>query len=189
MTDIIPSPWRPLRPADFGKAAAVSASLISRLDFVTDWRLQKSYYLAEVWSIEERLTRLSAAEFASWTHGPWSLHVREASESLEAGGVIERYTKPARRQPEAEFLRMAKPKAAPKLEEDEAEFLERVAEQIRFLDGDTLTKVAKRTLPYLETKPQLLIDLDGYLEDIKRKHARLVESPRIAALVAEAKAE
>ena len=63
---VVRSPWRPISEADRRRAALVVANLISRLDFGTDWRLQKAYFLAEVWSIEERLRRLSAVDFASW---------------------------------------------------------------------------------------------------------------------------
>src|SRR5207249_10830748 len=114
---VVRSPWRPISEADRRRAALVVANLISRLDFVTDWRLQKAYYLAEVWSIDERLCRLSGADFASWTHGPWSLHVREAAEILEAKGILVRTKQRAKRRPEAEFLKVVKADQLPDLGE------------------------------------------------------------------------
>ena len=75
------------------------------------------------------------------------------------------------------------------LRDADREFLDSVADEIRYLNGDDLTKVAKATPPYLATAPRHLIDLDRYLDDLRRKHARFAESPKVAALVAEAKAE
>ena len=181
--------WRSLGASDARKAQVVSANLIARLDFVTDWRLQKAYFLSEVWSIEERLKRLSAVDFASWTHGPWSLHVREATEALESDLVVRRETQPARRRSEAEFLNVPEPKDIPAMSGEESEFLDVVAAQIRFLDGESLTKVAKATPPYAASRARQLIDLDGYLETLRRKHSRFAASQKVAALIAEAKAE
>jgi uncharacterized phage-associated protein len=156
---------------------------------VTDWRLQKAYFLSEVWSIEERLKRLSAVDFASWTHGPWSLHVREATEALESTMIVRRETQPARRRSEAEFLSVPEPEEVPAMSNEEYEFLDMVAAQIRFLDGESLTKTAKATPPYVASRARQLIDLDGYLETLRRKHSRLAASQKVAALIAEAKAE
>lgn len=183
------SPWRPLSEAQRSKAAGVAANLVSRLDFVTDWRLQKSYYLAEVWSIEERLSRLSDVEFASWTHGPWSFHVREAEEALEADGLLVRVRQQAKRRPEAEFLRITRRNELPPLEGPEEEFLDSFAAQIKYTDGETLTKIAKATFPFQSTKRKDLVDLDGYLEALKKKHERFARSRKVAKLIAQAKAE
>jgi len=168
---------------------AVAVELIKRLDYVTDWRLQKTYYLAEVWSIEERIRRLSALDFASWNHGPWSLPLREAEEALEAQGVLVRVVGPARRRPEAEFLKVQSSETAPTLPAEDAQFLDAAIDQVKFLDGETLTRVTKTTLPYRRAKPMALIDLDGYLESLRRKHESLQNSPRVAALIAEARRE
>src|SRR5712691_2637292 len=113
--EVAGSPWRPLGEEERRKAASVAANLVSREDIVTDWRLQKSYYLAEVSSLEERLCRLSEVEFASWTHGPWSLHVREAEEALEADGLLVRVRQKAKRRPDAEFLRITQRSKLPAL--------------------------------------------------------------------------
>src|SRR5712691_5223954 len=133
--------WRPLSEAARRKTANMAANLVARLDLVTDWRLQKSYYLAEVWSIEERLRRLSDVEFASWTYGPWSLHVREAEEALEAHGLLVRVRHQAKRRPEAEFFQIPQRTKLPQLEETEVDFLDSFAAQIKYTDGATLTKI------------------------------------------------
>ncbi len=186
---VVPSPWRPLGEEERRKAASVAANLVSRMDFVTDWRLQKSYYLAEVWSIEERLCRLSDVDFASWTHGPWSLHVREAEEALEADGLIDRVRQTARRRPEAEFIRITQRSKVPPLGDSDEEFLDSFAAHIRYTNGETLTKIAKSTVPFQSTKLEDLVDLDGYLEALRKKHERFVRSPKVAKLVDQAKAE
>lgn len=183
-----PSPWRSLSERQARKVDAVSAAFLSNLKYVTDRRLQKAYYLAEVWSIEERLERLSEVDFASWRHGPWSLHVRESEERLESRGVVERIIKPARGGLEVELLRVTKPSGSSALARDELEFLVEVSAAIRFIDSEKLTQVAKATAPFRVTSPEARIDLDGYLETIRKRHAMLVDSPRVAALVAEAKA-
>ena len=184
-----PSPWRPLSESEQARVCAVAVELIKRLDYVTDWRLQKTYYLAEVWSIEERIRRLSALDFASWNHGPWSLPLREAEEALETQGILVRVIRPARRRPEAEFLKVQSSVVAPSLPADDAEFLEAVIDQVKFLDGETLTRVTKTTSPYQLAKPMALIDLDGHLESLRRKHERLQNSPRVVALIEKARRE
>src|SRR4030067_253115 len=107
------SPWRGLSESEVRRGVGVPSNLVSKLDLVTDWRLQKAYFLSEVWSIEERLKRLSAVDFASWTHGPWSLHVREATEALESERTVHREVQPAKRRSEAEFLRVSDPGEVP----------------------------------------------------------------------------
>jgi len=183
------SPWRGLSESEVRRVVGVTSNLVSKLAFVTDWRLQKAYYLAEVWSIEERLSRLSVADFASWTHGPWSLHVREAAEILEAKGTLKRTKQRAKRRSEAEFLKVVKTDQLADLGEKDEEFLESLSRQMRYLSGEKLTEIAKGTPPYVATKRGQRIDLDAYLESIKRKHEELASSPRAAALIAEAKAE
>lgn len=189
LSELVPSPWRALSESEIRRIIGVTSALVPKLDFVTDWRLQKAYYLAEVWSIEERLCRLSEADFASWTHGPWSLHVREAAEFLEAKGTLVRVRQRAKRRPEAEFLKVERADQVVRLGEGDEEFLESVSEQVRYLSGEKLTKIAKATQPYFVTKPAQRIDLDLYLETVRRKHEALVSSPRVAKLVAEARAE
>jgi len=177
-----------LSESQASKVDAVSATFLSNLDYMTDRRLQKAYYLAEVWSIEERLERLSEVDFASWRHGPWSLHVRESEERLESRGVVERIIKPAKGGLEVELLKATKPFGASPLAGDEREFLVGVSAALRFIDSEKLTEVAKATEPFRVTSPEARIDLNGYLETIRTRHAKLVDSPRVAALVAEAKA-
>jgi len=140
-----PSPWRSLSESQASKVDAVSATFLSNLDYMTDRRLQKAYYLAEVWSIEERLERLSEVDFASWRHGPWSLHVRESEERLESRGVVERIIKPAKGGLEVELLKATKPFGASPLAGDEREFLVGVSAALRFIDSEKLTEVAKAT--------------------------------------------
>ena len=189
LNEIALKPWRGLSESEVRRVVGVTSNLVSKLDFVTDWRLQKAYYLAEVWSVEERLCRLSAAEFASWTHGPWSLHVREAAEVLEAKGFLVRTKQRAKRRPEADFLKVVKVNQLADIGEKDEEFLESVSKQMKYLSGEKLTTITKGTQPYLATKQGERIDLDAYLESIKRKHVALANSPRAAALIAEAKAE
>ena len=183
-----PSPWRPLSDSQARKVEAISAALLSHLDFMTDRRLQKVFYLAEVWSIEERLERLSPVDFASWHHGPWSLHVREGTERLESRGIVERVIQPAEGGLEFEFLRVTGPIGSFQLPPAEAEFVVEVSAALRYMKSGKLTHVAKATLPFQRTLPETRIDLDAYLESLKQRHVRLVTSPKVAALVAEAKA-
>ncbi len=134
LSELVVSLWRPLSESEIRRVVGVTSNLVSKLDFVTDWRLQKACYLAEVWSIEERLCRLSGADFASWTHGPWSLHVREAAEILEAKGTLARTKQRAKRRPEAEFLKVVRTDQLAHLGEKDEEFLESVSEQVRYLE-------------------------------------------------------
>ncbi len=182
------SPWRSLSESQARKVEAISATFLSHLDFMTDRRLQKAYYLAEVWSIEERLERLSQVDFASWHHGPWSLHVREGTERLESRGAVERVLTLANDGLEVEFLKVTSPIESPELRREEAEFLVDVSAALRFMKSEKLTRVAKATTPFRLTPPEARIDLDAYLESLKQRHAKLVNSPKVAALVAEAKA-
>jgi len=158
------------------------------MSHVTDQRLQKSFFIAEVWSIEERLRRLSPAEFVAWKHGPWSIHVRQGAEAAVESGSITTTVKAAKRRPEAEFLEGA-PNWKPRLlSKEDLEFLDMTLLQIRYLDNDRLTAVSKASPPFVRTPYGESIDLDGYLRALNEKHAKLQNSDRIARLVAEAKA-
>jgi uncharacterized phage-associated protein len=182
------TPWRTLSDSQARKVEAISATFLSHLDYMTDRRLQKAYYLAEVWSIEERLERLSQVDFASWHHGPWSLHVREGTERLESSGTVERIFRLADDGLEIDFLKVTSPVEFPELRREEAEFLVDVSAALRFMKSAKLTYVAKATTPFRLTPPEARIDLDAYLESLRQRHAKLVNSPKVAALVAEAKA-
>src|SRR3989304_1646397 len=146
------SPWRSLSESAARRIQAVSANLVARLEYVTDWRLQKAAYLAEVWSIEEKFERLSAADFASWSHGPWSLPVREAEEALEVQGVLVRTRGQARRRPEAEFLHIGASATVPRIPDD-AECLAEVGRQRQPRAGLTGTQATIATPPYKEARP------------------------------------
>ncbi len=91
---------------------------------------------------------------------------------------------------DAEFLEIVKiPKSFLSLKEEDEKFIKSFADQIRFIDSEKLTQLAKTTKPYLSTKDKEIIDLDGYLKEMKEKQIRFQDSDRVARFIGEAEAE
>lgn len=179
-----------LRKEDERAIQSVVTLLTLNMGFAPDRRIQKAFFLAEVWSIEERLTRLTRADFASWTHGPWSLQVKVAEEDLQWEGILRPKQDVPKKYKDAEFLEIVKiPKSFLSLKEEDEKFIKSFADQIRFIDSEKLTQLAKTTKPYLSTKDKEIIDLDGYLKEMKEKQIRFQDSDRVARFIGEAEAE
>lgn len=182
-------PQTVLKPADEQTIQAIVANLAAKLPFTTDRRLQKAFYLAEVWSIEERLSRMSLVDFVSWTYGPWSLQIRVVEEKLQDEGVLGIVEKIPKKYEGAEFLQVINARSIPSMKSSEREFLNSFIDQVRYIDSEELTKMAKSTRPFKATKPHEIIGLDRYLAEMQEKHKRFQNSEKVAKLIFDAKAE
>lgn len=180
------TPWRQKPPASMSRIEAVVGELVRCLPYTSDWRIQKACFVAEVQSIEERLERLSDADFAAWDYGPWSLNIREALESLCHRNALRLKVAASARRPQAEYYELASQHQMPALDPESRDFLRQLARSVALLKGEDLTALAKSTAPFLETSPRKLIDLDGYLAEIRSRHQRLQRSKKVSRLVSEA---
>ena len=77
-----------LSPEETDEVLAVVSRIVKPTSGASDRVLQKTYFLACVDSIEDRLLLLPAPRFFSWTHGPWSKELREVFEFAESEGTV-----------------------------------------------------------------------------------------------------
>lgn len=130
----------------------------------SDWTLQKTYYLACVESIEDRITALPDPRFFSWTHGPWSKDLRQLMDMAASVGDVELALVPSKYRSVTRVYKWPRNRELPPMSNPEdAEFLEGFVAHISELKGDELTRLAKETLPYKQTSQGHLIDLEEYL--------------------------
>lgn len=174
-----------VKPDQLDGVLALVSRIIRRKGGASDWTLQKTYYLACVESIEDRLVSMPAPRFFSWNYGPWSKDLRAFMEALGSVGqvridlvrsthqdVTRIYKWPA----EAELPQIPNP--------DDDSFVDGFLARVGALNGELLTTLAKRTVPYAKTLPWHPIDLDGYLAERRSAIERLSDDATLAELLA-----
>ncbi len=174
-----------LTPEQADDVLTVVSQIVSLKGGASDWTLQKTYYLAAVESIEDRLAPLPAPLFFSWRYGPWSKDLRQlinmaaeqgafdiAIVSSKHSGSTKLYRPPRAKKPES----MRNP-------EDQS-FLEDFLSGVSKVSGDELTKLAKETVPFQRAELYRPIDLDAYLNERRAARERLSNDEKLAGILA-----
>jgi len=150
----------------------------------SDWTLQKTYYLACVESIEDRLTALPDPRFFSWTHGPWSKDLRQLVDMAASAGDLELALVPSKYRSVTRVYRWPhKREIPPMANPEDAVFLEGFVTRIAGVAGEELTRLSKETIPYKHTARGRLIDFDQYLESRKKALEQLSNDENLARIL------
>lgn len=149
---------------------AAASRVIRPRGGASDWTLQKTYYLACVESIEDRLSALPDPRFFSWTHGPWSKDLRQLMDMAASVGDVELALVPSKYRSVTRVYKWPRNREIPPMSNPEdAQFLDEFVARVADFKGDQLTQMAKETLPYKHASQGHLIDLEEYL--VARKTA------------------
>lgn len=151
----------------------------------SDWTLQKTYYLACVESIEDRLVTLPDARFFSWSYGPWSKDLRQLVDMAASAGKLALTLARSKYQEVTRVYKWPRGHELPPMANvDDASFLDEFLARSADLTGEELTLLAKETAPYKGTEQGRPIDLNHYLESRRRAVEKLSNDETLAQLLA-----
>lgn len=164
---------------------AVASHVIQPRGGASDWTLQKTYFLACVESIEDRLALLPDPRFFSWTHGPWSKDLRQLMDMAASVGDVEVALVPSRYRTVTRVYRWPRNRTVlPMLKAEDAKFLDDFVSRTSKLKGEELTRLAKETVPFKQTTPGHLIELENYLDSRKAALEGLSNDEDLARILA-----
>ena len=164
---------------------AVASHVIQPRGGASDWTLQKTYFLACVESIEDRLALLPDPRFFSWTHGPWSKDLRQLMDMAASVGDVEVALVPSRYRTVTRVYRWPRNRTVlPMLKAEDAKFLDDFVGRTSKLKGEELTRLAKETVPFKQTTPGHLIELENYLDSRKAALEGLSNDEDLARILA-----
>jgi len=135
----------------------------AKTKYLTEKRLQKLIYTAELYYIEEFCKRLTNIRFKNYNYGVWSPDVADANICLDGIclSIKEEETTGGHL---ASFIELMGEHPFD-LTEDEIRILDKVLEDWEFRTTDELVGFTKSTLPWEESKFGEDVDLDGYIEE------------------------
>ena len=147
---------------------AAASRVIRPRGGASDWTLQKTYFLACVESIEDRLTLLPDPHFFSWTHGPWSKELRQLMDMASSVGDVELALVRSKYRTVTRVYKWPRDRTLPPMSNPEdADFLDEFVARTSKLKGEELTRLAKEAVPFKQTAPGHFIELESYLDSRK----------------------
>jgi hypothetical protein len=178
-------PFGGLSPQATDEVLAIVARIVHQKGGASDWTLQKTYFLACVESIEDRLTMLQAPRFFSWTYGPWSKQLRDIMDLAESVGEVNIELVQSKYQPLTKVYEWPKKNELPPMKNPEdATFVESFVSRVKKLPGEQLTMLAKQTTPFVRTPAGQPIDLGAYLIERTEAIENLSNDQTLAHLLA-----
>lgn len=137
----------------------------AKTEYLTEKRLHKLVYTAELYYIEEFCKRLTNIQFKNYNYGVWSPDVADANMWLD-GIRLNIKEEKTEKGHIASFIELIEDFPF-ELREDEISILDKVLEDWEFEATDELVEFTKSTLPWEESSFGEDIDLDMYIEDCK----------------------
>ncbi|VVB85116.1 Uncharacterised protein [uncultured archaeon] len=134
--------------------------------YLTEIRLVKMIYLAELCAIERLGKRLTDIEFKSYFYGPYSDEIATTGQAISGEDIVMEY-KETNKGLYATFFKTTKDKTCVEhLNDEEFEVLEQVARDWGFKPTKSIVMATKESEPYKETEFGDMIDLDKYKKDM-----------------------
>lgn len=138
-----------------------------KMPYLTEIRLNKLIYAAEIYCIEKFGKRLTDIPFMRYHYGPWSPRI--GAEGAVISGTDIRIE--SRRTPDGHestfFVPIEDKKMSVNILEEKIPVLDDVVEDWRFKSTEELIEFTKSTIPYRRSKFGEVLDLD--------RHARLMK--------------
>lgn len=139
--------------------------LISKSDYLTEKRMQKLFYIAEIEYIQKYGKRFSDVTFISHKHGMYSFDIKYLLDTLEDEGKITSVFKKTKDGYDAQFFHPNKRKIIIELNDKRIEILNAIIKNFIFRSTEEIIKFAKSTKPYKTTPLGKKIDLERYAEE------------------------
>ncbi|MCD4841959.1 MAG: SocA family protein [Methanosarcinales archaeon] len=134
--------------------------------YLTEIRLNKLIYLAELYSIEKLGKRLLDIDFLSYRYGPYSPDIATIGEAISGEDITIEY-ETTNTGHNANFYRTTKDKMCVKhLTVEEFGVLDDIVRDFKFKSTSQIVDAAKNSEPYLKTSFEDVIDLDKYKRDM-----------------------
>ncbi len=156
--------------------------------YLTEIRLIKLIYLAELCAIEKLGKRLIDIDFKSYFYGPYSDVINLTGQAISGKDIIMEYKETNKNGLYATFFKTTKDKTCVEhLETDEFEVLDEVVRNWGFKPTVEIVTATKETEPYLQTEFGDIIDLDKYKEDMDSiyRNKKLVASVKKSMIEAQ----
>ena len=132
--------------------------------YLTEIRLTKLIYIAEIYSIEKFGKRLSGVKFLNYFYGPWSQEISFAGGMLSGSDIlIEFGTTPSGH--DASFFKPNVDKTTIRLCEGDISILDDVLNDWGFKKTPEIIEYAKSTSPYKNSEFGELINFDEHIEE------------------------
>lgn len=135
-------------------------------EYLTEIRLVKLIYLAEIYAIEKFGERLTNIDFISHYYGPYSDEILSTGEAIAGEDITIEYQETTKG-PYGSFFKTTKEKTCVEhLTKEELGVLKEIARKYKFKPTTKIVKDAKETEPYLKTEFGDAIDLDEYTKEM-----------------------
>lgn len=147
-----------------GELREIIVYLSYKLEFLTEKRLMKIFYLAELYHIEKYGKRLSDLRFLNYTYGVWSPDLRGRIDLLN--GIDIKITNAGDRS----FITALRKPDRSKLSEEVVNILDTVIDDFSYQSTNYITNTTKNTLPWEKSKFGELIDFEDYIRDCEEEN-------------------
>jgi len=138
---------------------------ISNSKYLTEKRLQKLFYIAEIEYIHRFGERFSNVNFINHKHGMYSFDIKYLLDTLEDDGKISPVFKKTKDGYDAQFFHSKKKEIVIELNDKRIGLLNEIIKKFTFLITQEIIKFAKDTKPFKTTPYGKRIDLEGYVEE------------------------
>ena len=135
-----------------------------KTDYLTEIRLTKLIYIAEIHSIEKFGRRLLGVDFLNYYYGPWSQEISFAGEILSGGDILIEFDTTLHGY-DASFFKPNVDKTTIDLSEEDVSILDGVLNDWGFKKTPEIIDYAKSTFPYKNSEFGELINFDEHIEE------------------------
>lgn len=132
--------------------------------YLTEIRLTKLIYIAEIYSIEKFGERLSEINFLNYYYGPWSQEISFAGGMLSGDDVLIEFDTTLHGY-DASFFKPNVDKTTISLSEGDISILDDVLNDWGFKKTPEIIEYAKSTFPYKNSEFGELINFDKHIEE------------------------
>ena len=138
--------------------------LTFKMKYLTEIRLTKLIYIAEIYSIEKFGRRLSEINFLNYYYGPWSQEISFAGEMLSGGDILIEFDTTLYGY-DASFFKPNVDKTTLHLFDEDVSILDDVLNDWGFKKTLEIIEYVKSTIPYKNSKFGELITFDEHIEE------------------------
>ncbi len=134
--------------------------------YLTEIRLVKLIYLAELYAIEKSGKRLTEVDFKSYYYGPYSDEIVDTGQAISGEDITVEYEETNKGQ-YATFFKTAKHETCVEhLDDKECNLLDEIVKEWGFKPTKEIVMATKESEPYLKTEFGDVIDLNKYKEEM-----------------------